>query len=260
MAVAWDLFDRDGAGGFQICGIDSDARVEAPVAGLPIGCEITVESTSASPDALAATERDLEAVTASLNGRIVATRRTRTTLTTLSYLPSDDGADRYAAIALPRGASVSVAPAVDPEWTLFASARPTGMEEQSVLDYRVRNGLHAAGDTGGFRTIEHIVSGLATDRVEPFTTAVGSVGVSVTHVDGDRVALAHEADPTDVTQTSWTIRLIAERFGGSYDGWGCTVVRDETSTPTTSTPTKSSGTHTSPTPSSGGIRRWFRRT
>ncbi len=258
--MAWDLFDRDGDGGFQICGIDSAARIDAPVAALPIGCEITVESTSASPDALAATERDLEAVTASLNGRIVATRRTRTTLTTLSYLPSDDGADRYAAIALPGGASVSVAPAIDPDWTLFASARPSGMEEQSMLDHRVRNGLHAAGDAGGVRTIEHIVSGLVIDRVEAFTTAVESVGVSVTHVASDRIALAHEADPTDVTESSWTIRLIAERFGGVYDGWGCTVLRDEASAPKTPAPKKSSGTHTSRTTPSGRVKRWFRRT
>ncbi|MEP1123900.1 MAG: hypothetical protein ABJH68_08435 [Ilumatobacter sp.] len=258
--MAWDLFERVGDGGFQICGIDSDARAEAPVVGLPIGCEVTVESASASPDALATTERDLEAVTASLKGRIVATRRTRTTLTTLSYLPSDDGADRYAAIALTRGASVSVAPAVDPDWTLFASACPSGMEEQSLLDHRVRNGLHAAGDTGGVRAIGHLVSGLSTDRVGSLVAAVESLGVTVTQVDGGRVEIAHEADPTDVTETSWTIRLISERFGGVYDGWGCAVLRDETSRPKIPARSKPSDDHTSRPTAAGRVRRWFRRT
>lgn len=252
--MAWDLFDRDGDGGVQICGIDADSRVEAPVVALPIGCEVTVEAESASPDALAATERDLAAITVSLNGRIVATRRTRTQFVTLAYLPSDDGAGRYASIALPRGASLSVAPSIDPEWTLFEASRPSGMEEQSLLDYRVRADLHAAGDIGGVRPIEHVVTGLAADRVGAFTTAVETLGVSVADVLGDRVGIAQQADPKDVTETSWTIRLIAERFGGVYDGWGCAVMRGEDPAPRRSAPRQPRATT-----SSGRTRRWFRR-
>lgn len=241
--VAWDLFDRDGGGGFQICGIDTGSSSEAPVAALPIGCEITVEAESASPDALGATERDLEVITDSLSGRIVATGRTRTKLTTLAYLPSDRDAERYTKIALPAGASVSVAPAIDPDWTLFAAARPSGMEEQSLLDYRVRSELHAAGDNGGVRTIDHVVTGLGAGQFEGFSSAVASIGVEVAQVDGERVEITQRADPKDVTETSWTVRLIAERFGGVYEGWRCGVLRD-VSAGTTSTRSR---------------RRWLRR-
>ncbi len=53
--------------------------------------------------------------------------------------------------------------------------------------------------------------------------AAGTVGFSVATNDGDRMVLVHDADPTDITPDSWTLRLIAERHGAIYDGWGCEV-------------------------------------
>ncbi|MFK7917259.1 MAG: hypothetical protein AB8G14_04210 [Ilumatobacter sp.] len=241
--MAWELFDRD-VGGFQICGVDEDALVHAPIAELPVACDITVTAGSAAPAALEATERDLERVTDSLGGRLVATSRTRTTLTSLVYLTSDDGADGYSKIALPGRASISVAPAIDPEWTMFERARPVGIEEQSMLDFRMRTQLHDAGDLGGERPIEHVVNGLGADVVEAYVTAVtaGIPGLdAMTDVDHPgRALLTHRADPRDVTESSWIIRQIAERFGATYDGWGCAVLGPE------------------PRPVSSG-RRWFRR-
>ena len=148
------------------------------------------------------------------------------------YLPSDDGAEAFARIALPAQASVSVAPAIDPNWTLFADAAPTGMEEQSMFDYRLRNALHAAGDVGGIRRVEHGVTGLDPARIEDFGVAVESVGVTVGGASGERIELVQEVDPKDITEFSWTVRLIAERFGGTYDGWSCApLTASEPSTP-----------------------------
>lgn len=221
--MVWEMFDRDGPGGFQICGVDGDVVDSAPIATLRVACEVTVEAESASPAVLEATERDLERVTDSLDGRIVATARTRSTLVTLVYLPSDDDADWYTRIALPLGAKISVASADDPDWTLFAKMRPEGIEEQSMLDYRVRTQLHKAGDVGGERTIDHVVTGLSTESLAAFEAAVAAMGYTV-ESSGGSVALRVNADPRHVTDDSWTIRLIAERHGGNYDGWGCEVV------------------------------------
>ncbi len=228
--MAWELFDRDGGAGFQICGVDSEALSDAPMAPLPVACEITVGAESAAPVALEATERDLERVTVTLGGRIVATARTRTSLTTLVYLPTDDGADGYSKVSLPRGASVSVAPAFDPEWSLFAAVRPVGIEEQSMLDFRVRNQLHAAGDLGGERPIEHIVEGLTDHTLDGFMASVSAAFASVHgEAAGGEVSswrVTHVADPKDVTESSWMIRQIAERHGATHDGWGCPIVRE----------------------------------
>jgi hypothetical protein len=226
--MAWELFDRDGAAGFKICGVDGDALAGAPIATLPIACEISIGAESAAPAVLEATERDLELVTASLGGRLVATARTRTSLTTLVYLPTDSGADGFTRISLPKGATVSVAPAIDPTWSLFVATRPHGIEEQSMLDFRVRNQLHQAGDTGGERPIRHIVTGLTGDTVDDF---MGSVSAALVTVRGDAVGdgaspwrLTHVADLKDVTESSWIIRQIGERFGATYDGWGSAVI------------------------------------
>lgn len=228
--MTWELFERD-APGFQICGVDADALVESPLAALPIACEVTVTAESAAPAALEATERDLTQVAGSLDGRIVATTRTRTSLVTLIYLGSDEDVERFSKISLPSGASISVAPAIDPKWTLFDAARPSGVEEQSMLDFRVRNDLHAAGDVGGERSIDHTVLGLTDETLEDFTMAIsvaqpGAVGAP----HGDDIStwqVTHRADPKDVTESSWMIRQIAERCGAAYDGWRCDVLVDE---------------------------------
>jgi len=225
--MAWEMFDRDGSGGFQICGVDGDALADAPMADLPVACEITIEAQSAAPVALSSSEHDLERVTASLGGRIVATSRTRTSLATLAYLPTDNDASWYSKVSLPTGASISVAPAIDPEWTLFAAARPAGIEEQSMFDFRVRNDLFAASDIGGERPIRHLVVGLTDENVDEFTTSVAAA-TAVTRepgTEGDPSPWSglHIADPSDVTQTSWIIRQVAERFGATYDGWGSVV-------------------------------------
>lgn len=226
--MVWEMFDRDGAGGFQICGVDGDALAQSPVTSLPVACEITVRADSAAPEMLAATERDIERTTTSLGGRIVATSRTRTTLVTLAYLPSDDDAEWFSKISLPRRASVSVAPAIDPEWTLFERTRPEGIEAQSMLDFRVRSELFAAGDVGGARPIEHVVRGLTPTTTDDFTVSVSAAIADLRRdVAGAEVGSwhgIHVADPKDVTDSSWMIRQIAERFGASYDGWGCAVV------------------------------------
>ncbi len=219
------MTEPEGSGSVASMAICSPMR---PWPTFAVACEITIEAESAAPVALSSSEYDLERVTTTLVGRIVATSRTRTSLVTLAYLPSDDDADRYSKVSLPKGASVSVAPAIDPDWTTVRSrVRPVGIEEQSMLDFRVRNQLFAAMDLGGERPIEHVVVGLTDETVDDFTMSVTSATSVVRQPDVEVDAASwrglHVADPKDVTETSWIIRQIAERFGATYDGWGCPV-------------------------------------
>jgi hypothetical protein len=239
--MAWELFRRDGAGEFEMISVDGDLLADAPVHALPLACEVTIETPSTRPEFLAPTENVIERITEELGGRIAGTSRTATRLWVLVHLPTDEHAARFTLIPLPAKASVSVAPAHDPEWTVFDRLRPMEMEEQSMLDLRVMAGLHAAGDTGGVRTVDHVVTGLAEERTASFIAAVGTIGLTADEPADGTVVLHHAADPSDITADSWTVRLVAERHGATYDGWGCEVVGAEPSTPRTRK------------------RKWFRR-
>ena len=124
---------------------------------------------------------------------------------------------------------MSVAPSRDPGWTIFDRVRPVDMEEQSMHDLRRMAALHAAGDVGGVRPIEHDVSGLVPERSAAFLAAAATVGFEPVSSDtglsdAGRMVLRHDVDPADITPDSWTLRLIAERHGAVYDGWRCAVV------------------------------------
>jgi hypothetical protein len=222
--MAWELFRRDGPDGFEMIGVDGDLLAEAPDPALPLACEITIEAPSTLPEFIAATEAAVDTITDQIGGRVAGTSRTATRLWVLVHLPGDEHAARFTQVPLPAKASVSVAPSRDPEWTIFERVRPVDIEVQSMRDLRVMAELHAVGDTGGVRPIEHVVIGLDPDRSAAFVRAAGSIGLEPGTVEGDRMILRHAADPSDITPDSWTLRLIAERHGAVYDGWRCSVV------------------------------------
>lgn len=229
--MAWELFRRDGEGGLEMIGIAGDLLDAGPVGALPMACEITVDAPATLPEFLAPTESDLDRLTGELGGRIVATSRTSTRLVTLTYLPSDEHAERFTRIALPARAAVSVAPANDPDWTLFDRYRPRDMETQSMADLARMADLHASGDVGGERDVEHTVTEIPAGRAAAFAEAVGRIGfIADARGDGavdEPIVLRHRADPSDLTADSWTLRLVAERHGGVYRGWSCDIVRAE---------------------------------
>ena len=204
-------------------GVDGDLLSDAPLVDLPIAVEITIEAPSTLPEFVGSAEATIEKFTAQLGGRLAGTARTATRLWVLVHLPTDDHAARFTEVPLPAKASITVAPAKDPGWTIFERVRPVDMEDQSMRDLAVMAELHAAGDTGGVRRIEHVVTGVEGGRADSLVRAAGTVGFSVATNDGDRMVLVHDADPTDITPDSWTLRLIAERHGAIYDGWGCEV-------------------------------------
>jgi hypothetical protein len=228
--MAWELFRRDGGDGFEMVGVDGELLMAAPVAGLPLAVEITIEATSTLPEFIGSAEATIEKITEELGGRIAGTGRTSTRLWILVHLPDDEHAARYTQVPLPARAAITVAPANDPEWTIFDRVRPVEMEEQSMRDLAVMAELHAAGDVGGVRTVEHVVTGLDPERSDSFGRAAATVGFIVSSSDDNRVVLVHEADPTDITPDSWTLRLIAERHAATYEGWRCEVVRPVRST------------------------------
>lgn len=222
--MAWELFRRDGAADLEMIGVDGDLLVDAPIATLPLACEITIDAPSTLPEFIGAAEVALEAITDQLGGRVAGTSRTATRLWTLVHLPSDEHASRFTQIPLPAKASVTVAPANDPAWTIFDRVRPVGIEQQSMFDLGVMAALHRLGDIGGMRRIEHHVIDLDDERSEACAAAIGSVGFEVVpHRDGG-LGVVHDADPSDLTTDSWTIRLIAERHRGTYAGWTCEPV------------------------------------
>jgi regulator of RNase E activity RraB len=230
--MAWKLFRREGSGELEMIGVDADLFDEAPVADLPLAVEVTIEASSTLPEFIGSAEATMDAITQRARGRIVGTSRRATQLWVLVYLPGDESAAEYTQIPLPARASVSVAPSNDPQWTLFDRVRPVDREHQSMLDLAVMAGLHAAGDTGGDRDIEHVVTGLDADAAERFAAAVSSVVGPAeieredAHADGGAtIVVRHRGDPADVTDETWTIRQIAERHGATYDGWGCAVLQ-----------------------------------
>lgn len=231
--MAWELFRRDGPDGFEMMGVDGDLLAEAPDPALPLACEISIEAPSTLPEFVGGAEAAIDTITEQLGGRLVGTSRTATSLWVLVYLPDDDHAGRFTQVPLPAKASVSVAPSRDPKWTIFERVRPVDMEVQSMFDLRLMAQLHAAGDTGGVRSIEHVVTGLGSDRSAAFVRAVGSVGFAAGSMEGDRMMLHHDADPSDITPDSWTLRLIAERHGAHYDGWRCDIVGSPPTRPPT---------------------------
>lgn len=93
-----------------------------------------------------------------------------------------------------------------------------------MRDLQMMAELHAAGDSGGVRPIEHTVSGLDADRSSAFISVAQSIGLDPGPVEDGRITLRHDADPSDITSESWTLKLVAERFGAAYDGWRCDVV------------------------------------
>ncbi|MFK8024364.1 MAG: hypothetical protein AB8G26_10430 [Ilumatobacter sp.] len=224
--MAWELFRREGADGLEMIGVDALLLADAPLAALPIAVEVSVTNTSVHPDVLAETEGTLESLSAKLGGRLAGVVRSATNLWTLVYLPSDERARQFSEVPLPRSASIWVQPAIDPDWRIFDRVRPVGMEEQSMYDLGVMRRLHAAGDRGGERRIDHVVASLAVDAASGFVTAAKSVLVDAqvqTDSTSGTVTVSHLADPTDITTDAWTLRQIGERHGGRYEGWTCEV-------------------------------------
>lgn len=210
-------------------GVDADLLRDAPLAGLPVAVEITIRDASVHPEVTGEAEAGMKTVAQRCDGRIVGTVRSDSELWTLVHLPTDESAHRFLEIPSPRTAAIEVQPTIDPDWTIFERLRPVGIEHQSMLDLSVLAGLHREGDRGGVRRVDHVVTGMDAEARDRFAAAATSVlGTDAIDVDvdgaDDTVRVAHRADPVDITPDAWTLRQIAERHGGTYDGWGCEVL------------------------------------
>ncbi len=224
--MAWELFKRD-THGYEVVGVDGDLLEAAPLSDLPIAVEVTIDAPSALPDALSEAEMALEQVVAATGGRLAGTIRSQTRLWNLVALPTDEQAHEFATLPLPEQASISVAPTRDPQWSIFDRVRPVGMEQQSMEDLRIVRNLHDHGDVGGARQIVHVIHDVGADRLQEFVAAMISLGYRTeTDVTDLGVIVIHESEPADVTADSWTIRQVAERHGGRYDGWRCEVLHE----------------------------------
>ena len=135
-------------------------------------------------------------------------------------------AAEFGTLPLPDKAKITVVPTRDPDWTIFERVRPIGMEQQSMEDLRIVRNLHDHGDIGGSRQILHVIHDLAESQIQPFVASMISLGYRA-EVEAPElgVLVVHESEPSEVTSDSWTIRQVAERHGGRYDGWRCEVIR-----------------------------------
>ena len=230
--MGWDLFPRWSDRGFEMIGLADDLAASAPVAVLPIEVEVVVDAPSALPDALGATERELARLAAQAGGRVSATVRSERRLRTKLRLPagSDDAVARIRDVEAPRRATIAVHVTDDPGWARFEEVRPVEMETQALLDHRVLAELFDAGDVGGPRTIEHVVSDIDRERLGEFVESMRRLGLtsmesSTGGPERTSVTVRHDLEPSEVTPDAWTIRTIAERLGATYRGWRCPVVR-----------------------------------
>lgn len=237
--MAWEAFTRSVGGGSVIVSVDASLLDEAPIEALPVAVEVTIAVESSASGSTAEAEAGIEAIVQQqLAGRMVGRIQDRVEVWSLAYVPSDDRVDRLMSVPYPKHASVTVAPANDPAWTLFDRVRPVEMEQQSLLDHRVFRAMIDERDTGESRAIEHVVTDLDPARVDEFVGSVSALGHVVTPQPDGAIQVLHEGQPFLVTDDAWTIRLIAERLGGTYVGWNVELGRGGTANPK---------------------RRWFRR-
>ena len=223
--MGWELFRRD-THGYEVVGVDGDLLIEAPLPEYPVACEVIVDAPSALPNVLSETETALEQVVAAVRGRLAATVRSHHRLWNLIALPSEEPADEFGTLPLSDKAKITVVPTRDPDWTIFEGIRPVGIEQQSMEDLRIVRNLHDDGDSGCSRQILHVAHDLVDGEVQPFVASMISLGYR-TEVEADElgVLVIHNSEPSEVTPDSWTIRQVARRHGGRYDGWRCEVIR-----------------------------------
>ncbi|CAK7000804.1 MAG: hypothetical protein DELT_00018 [Desulfovibrio sp.] len=100
-----------------------------------------------------------------------------------------------------------------------------------IWNNRVRRNLESHGDDlNAVREIDHWVQFPATADRDAFKTEAEAEGFRVTNQDKDPEKPYYEAlvqrddAPADIDDVTWPLRELAGAHGGSYDGWGCTVV------------------------------------
>ncbi len=113
----------------------------------------------------------------------------------------------------------------DPEWCLyFDFLAPERRERQWMGDRRVVDQLRAHGDEADEpRAVDHFVELPDASAREAFRAAAAEDGFDISD-QGDAFGLhLRRHDPVSVEhihQVAWDLLELAERLGGSYDGWG----------------------------------------
>lgn len=232
----WAVFPGESAEHFAMYLVDLGAVDAAPAGGLPVRLDIEVrfparEDGLPADGHLPAVQRFEEVVCAEVRvrrgayvGRVIADGTCRYT----AYLPSPPAA----ALALPRDDfSPRVTTAPDPEWRYVRQVLAPDVEQLHVIrDMEVVRALLEHGDQlDRERPVDYVAyfgdphaAGRAAEelRADGFTARVEPVppGYRLAAVRDDAV------EPPRLHKVTWLVREVVERYGGVYDGWGCTIV------------------------------------
>lgn len=234
---SWALFPGTIDGRFAMYLVDLGALDVAPVPGWQLRLDVTAEY-PARDDGMPADgelagvqelEDEVSAAAARLGGAYVGRVLTAGTAHMACYLR------RAPARLPPLRALGGRAPRVDvegdPGWLLLRRQfAPDNRQRHAISDLRVVQALLDHGDhLERPRQVGHLghfpTSSAACAAADELRAAGFDARVDAGERDG--VALAVQridpVDPPELHEVTWLVRQAMERYGGSYDGWGCRV-------------------------------------
>ncbi len=234
----WRAYDGQVDGQPAAIRADVDAIGAAPVAELPVRVEVTVRLADPRPDgspsaaqlpALYAVEDRLATgVERRYSGRYVGRYFSAGSCRFVYQLPSwpesfelDDAAPFM----------VDVAHADDPDWKRTLELfRPDHTGLQRARSKALLDALASRGDrVGEPRPIEHVGYFASSEQAKAAGQDLRGHGYGVA-VDGDEdgnwtVRAVRRDAPERIDPAAAQVLEVIERHGGTYDGWGCDVVR-----------------------------------
>jgi regulator of ribonuclease activity B/uncharacterized protein DUF695 len=232
---SWALFPGTVNGAFAMYLVDLGALDVAPVAAWQLRLDVTApyparddgmpaEGELAGVQAL---EDQVSALAGRLGGAYVGRVLTAGTARLACYLPC---APAQLPPLLPLGGRVPLAGVEgDPGWLLLRrQLAPDGRQRHAISDLRVVQALLDRGDQlerprqvghlGHFLTAAAAAAAAAELRAAGFDARVEAA-------ERDRFPLSVQridpVDPPELHEVTWLVRQTMERYGGSYDGWGC---------------------------------------
>jgi hypothetical protein len=233
----WAVFPGESGEHFAMYCVDLGAVDVAPIIGLPVRVDIEV-AFAAREDGMPANghlpvvQRFEEVVCAEVGGRggvyvgrVICAGACRYT----AYLPHLPAVP----LALPRDDfSPTVDLVRDPGWTYVHDVLAPDTEQWHIIrDMQVVRALLEHGDQlDRERPVDYVAyfrdpvsAGEAADelRIDGF-----AVRVEPTARRGFRLAAVRDdaVEPPRVHKVTWLVREVVERYGGAYDGWGCSII------------------------------------
>ncbi len=228
---SWQTYPGMAGGSPALWSVDLGAVDAAPVSSLPVRVDITAAYPAGSDglptghlaEAEDAVRTAVEAVGGAYLGRVASQGRCRYT----AHLPTQPSAE-VSFLVLP-GAEVLVE--YDPHWAYVRDTLAPDVRQHRLLaDQDALALLAAEGDQFDVaRAVAHVAVFADETLAEQAAAALGADGFLATvepDGEGDFALTAVRDDPVApprIHDVSWGVQEIVERFGGTYDGWTCSL-------------------------------------